>query len=136
MVYLEFIDSKWRIIDKRKFYICISMIVNTKNSQKMEIFYGLTIANVYITENENILRANYSKRITSKKRIYVGICNSSSFIIFTGNMWGQSWENIYDIVKPFNATIPTLDDILEDNVSIYTYYWHNLYKSLISSARM
>ncbi|XP_037804888.1 angiotensin-converting enzyme-like [Penaeus monodon] len=33
-----------------------------------------------------------------------------------GNMWGQSWENIYEIVKPFDAPIPNLDAILEDNI--------------------
>ncbi|ROT85107.1 hypothetical protein C7M84_021340 [Penaeus vannamei] len=33
-----------------------------------------------------------------------------------GNMWGQSWENIYDIVKPYDTPIPNLDAILEENI--------------------
>ncbi|XP_063603044.1 angiotensin-converting enzyme-like [Penaeus indicus] len=35
-----------------------------------------------------------------------------------GNMWGQSWENIYEIVKPFDTPIPNLDDILEENINL------------------
>ncbi|XP_047488914.1 angiotensin-converting enzyme-like isoform X2 [Penaeus chinensis] len=35
-----------------------------------------------------------------------------------GNMWGQSWENIYELVKPYDTPIPNLDDILESNIDL------------------
>jgi peptidyl-dipeptidase A len=42
----------------------------------------------------------------------------------TGNMWAQSWENIYDIVKPFpNATGVDVTKTLNDQVS----YNHSLF---------
>ncbi|KAG0694354.1 Angiotensin-converting enzyme [Chionoecetes opilio] len=35
-----------------------------------------------------------------------------------GNMWAQSWENIYDIVAPFpSVPIPNISTALEDNIN-------------------
>jgi hypothetical protein len=41
-------------------------------------------------------------------------------VAFAGNMWAQSWENIYDIVKPYtDATGVDVTKNLNDQVS----YW-------------